>query len=126
MKQTDSKTALANKTNCQYVAGQGFIDHGGPPPLPDGAVGDAATCSPPGDATDGSVHVLATPGAASEMRMVWHAAEGAWGPEIFGKGNRLAWTPAHLAAAGWRYLRSADAPARKQRRAPLVRRGDSR
>lgn len=128
MKMVERNEAIARRTHCQYVHGQGFLDHGAPPALPADASG-TANCVPDDGAQNGSVHIMRTPGG-TEMNMIWHADEGAWGATVLGKGNRLAWTPEHLSKAGWEYLRPIDEvrkdKLRRGRRSPLVRRSDSR
>lgn len=126
MRSVTKDEALRRRTHCQYLHGQGFVDHGMPPELPEDATG-SASCMAPVGAEDGSVHVLKPPGAQPEMRMIWIAAESAWAPTVFGKGNRLAWTHDHLSRAGWRYVSALDdeRPAKKTKRS-LVRGGDSR
>lgn len=121
MKSVTRDEALRRRTHCQYIQGQGFIDHGMPPEVPADAAG-TDNCLPDVGTADGSHHMLKPPGSAPEMRMIWHAAESAWAPLVFGKGNRLAWTHEHLSRAGWRYVGPVEdeKPARKPKRS-LVR-----
>lgn len=127
MRSVSRDEAMRRSVHCQYVHGQGFYDHGGPPVLPEGASG-AANCLPAVGTADGSMHVLQPPGGHPEMTMVWRAAESAWAPTVLGKGNRMAWTHDHLARAGWSYKRSAEdqKQSKKPKRGALVRGDDSR
>lgn len=92
-------------THHQFVRGLGYVHHGCEPDLPSGARG-SKNCAPPEGTKDGTVHLLQPPGSAPPMKMVWIAAEKAWKSQIAGRGNRLAWTPAHLSRAGWSYVGS--------------------
>lgn len=113
-------TATKDPTRHQFVKNIGFLMHDGPPELPPGYNG-TANCAPAADAPDLSVHVLQTPGDGVEIRMKWLADHRAWSSMVFGKGNRLAWTPDHLSRAGWKYVGPVDAQ-KKEKTKRLVRR----
>ncbi len=85
----------------QFVPGLGYIAHDAPPDLPPGANG-SKNCAPAPGTKDGTPHDLRVPGGAQTMALVWR--EGAWHSPTLGKGNRLAWDPAHLSRAGWEYV----------------------
>lgn len=99
--------AHKKRTHHQFVPGLGYLAHSGPPDLPPTAKG-TMNCAPPAGTKDGSAHVMRPPYGAAEMTMLWVAGEQAWAPSTPGKGNRLAWPPAHLSRAGWEYVGPVD------------------
>ena len=99
---TEEQAALSLTTH-SFVPGQGYVDHGRPPPYPTEPRQSVLLCDPPADTVDGSEHVLAVPGDLGEMPFRWVAAERAWKSP---GGNRLAWPATYLAANGWRWLRA--------------------
>ena len=96
-------TAERHRTHHQFVPGLGYLEHEEAPDLPAAACG-SANCSPAANTKDGSRHVLQPPGGHPAMVLIWVAAESAWAPLNPAKGNRMAWTPAHLSRAGWEYV----------------------
>lgn len=97
------RTALAAKTQHQFVPGVGYIRHQGLPHLPDHCRG-TANCAPSPLTIGGTHHLLAPPGGGALVQFTWCDVEKAWCPWPPGRGNRLAWTPAHLSRAGWSYV----------------------
>jgi len=102
-------TAHQKRTHHQFVPGLGYVAHEAPPDLPAVAKGDK-NCEPPASVRDGSVHIMKPPGGHPPMAMTWIAGERAWASRPPNRGNRLAWTPAHLSSAGWEYVGPEVAP----------------
>jgi len=102
MRTSDQATALRNPTAHAFVRGVGYLFIGAPAINinPIYGVGD---CQPPLDTPDGSMHHLQTPnnGPLEELRY----ERNLWWPAL-GRGRRLAFTPAYLAAHGWKYFGS--------------------
>lgn len=96
-------------THHQLIRGLGYIVHAGPPDLPDGCDGKE-NCEPPKGTIDGTLHLMQPPGAHPPLTMIWNARERAWSSLNPERGNRLAWSPAHLSKAGWAYMQLAPEP----------------
>ena len=81
------------------IPGLGYLDIG---ELPKPRLAARGTCLPPTGALDGSSFKLKSPhGAVVEMtwrKVLW------WSPKPT-LSNRLAWTPSHLAQAGWSVIK---------------------
>jgi hypothetical protein len=100
------RTAMAKKIHHSFVRGIGYINHGAPPELDDHVHRGSKPCSPPVAflLINGTHHLLRPPSGGKLLEFVWSAAEQAWEPWPPHRGNRLAWTPAHLSKAGWAYV----------------------
>lgn len=95
------RAAVKDPTRHSFnVKGGGYVDHGAEPSIPPGT-SKRPPASPPALSSEGSCHVLVAPG---ENDVVLRWVGGNWvHPFNPAAGNRLAWTPAHLGNAGWRY-----------------------
>lgn len=102
MQQATRQAAEASPTTHRFVPDLGYVELGEPTiENPDYA---ARPVVPPAPAAKDSVHVLAAMGKEIEMR--WKGD--LWvHPLSAAQGNRLGWSPAFLARAGWRYVRAA-------------------
>lgn len=97
------RDAMKQPTQHQFVPGFGYVAHGTAPELPRGANG-TKNCEPLPGTKNGSRHLLRPPTGTSPMVFTWIAAEHAWASARPEKGNRLAWTAAHMTRAGWEYV----------------------
>lgn len=96
---SDRTAAMRDRTAHAYMAGVGYI-RVGTPPMPAIPVDDARACLPPPPVASNTDHVLQPPSGPT-MVMTWGGME--WIPPL-GKGKRLAFTAAYLAAHGWSYV----------------------
>lgn len=101
---SNKQAAVQDKCRHSFQPGIGYINHGEHPPLPEvrGRIPNSGTCEPPPGTLNGSRHILSYQGR--DLEFTWSASEHAWERPF---GNRLAWTTAHLTAAGWLYVREA-------------------
>jgi hypothetical protein len=95
--------ATAMRDPCCHVFhhGRGYI-HVGHPPMPPKAVAAAGEASPPSPAAHESWHVLIPPQGGKGIALKWLGDKKVWVP-VIGTGNRIAFSPAYLAAHGWKY-----------------------
>ena len=110
--------ALKQMTHHQFLPGVGYLQHSGPPDLPEAAKG-TKNCSPPANTPNGSFHLLKPPTGAPPLTLIWVASEKAWASQHPGKGHRLAFSTNHLMRAGWEYV--GLAPEQPPRPAPKPR-----
>ena len=104
MRPSTFERASQSLTTHSFMPGNGYVDHGRPPPYPEQPVHSVMLCDPPIGTADGDIHFLYVPGALAELPFNWIAAERAW-KSIGAFGNRLAWPATFLAAHGWRWSR---------------------
>lgn len=93
--------AMSAPTEHAFLPGHGYIRLGAPQILQESMKrAPLKDVAPPASAKSGTQHFLQPPKNAKPMSFEWKA--GAW---FRAKGNRIAWSPAYLAANGWTYLR---------------------
>lgn len=91
------------RTKHQFVPGIGYLEHSGAPDIRPHPAG-GKNCDPAPGTADGSLHTMRPPNGHPPMMMMWIAAEKAWASRQPERGNRLAWSTAHLSKAGWEYV----------------------
>ncbi len=102
--------AVKSPSSHAFVPGRGYI-YAGQPRMPTRLVGVASVCEPPAPAADRSWHDLNTPGNdAGTVRMQWVEKGREWIHQHPGKGKRVGFTSAYLAAIGWTYAKAAPGP----------------
>jgi hypothetical protein len=94
-----------NPTHHQFEPGNGYVNHGGPPQIPNPVL-IKKNCVPKANAQDGSEHQLRAPTGAIVV-LKWLPTHQAWGSPSIDRGNRLAWTADYLSNAGWEYMKPA-------------------
>ena len=94
MQLVNKQAALSNPTQHVFVPAIGHVFVGDLPK----ANTSHAPLLPKKNAFDGARHILRSPQGV-RVAMIWRS--GNWHPANPAQGNRMAWTPAHLAAAGW-------------------------
>lgn len=97
--------AEQNPTHHQFEPGNGYVNHGGPPMVPNPVL-LKKNCLPKDTSLDGTLHLLRAP-TGTAMTMIWLPVHRAWANTRIDRGNRLAWTADHLSKAGWEYLKPA-------------------
>lgn len=96
------QAAHADKTQHTLVPGLGYVRLG-PQPMPKNPVNPPEVCTPPAGIADLAMAQFILPGMEEpSIRMQWRAAEKLWAPLSPIAGNRLGYTPAYLAAVGWK------------------------
>lgn len=99
--------AIRRQVHHQFVPGTGYVNHGAPPPLGFQHHG-RESCDPPAGTGDDTWHWLRPPAPdgmeAKPIAMQWIAVERAWKSPRPHQSNRMAWAPAHLSRAGWKYI----------------------
>lgn len=97
-----AEQAHADKEGHTLVPGVGYVRLG-KQPMPTKAINPPEACTPPNTITNLAIGKFILPGMTEPtMLMQWNDVARLWSPLSPIAGNRLGYSPAYLAAVGWK------------------------